>query len=124
MSLTNGEVLTGAIGMTEVSTEVLIASGVLTVSSGGLVIVGAESGTADDLVTVNISTGLLIAGYQVVLFLTATIGDTITIKHNTGNLLCSTGADMTLTENTAVMLVRFIGTTNAVVNNKWRVAFA
>lgn len=124
MSLTNGEVLTGAIGMTEVSTEVLIASGVLTVSAGGLVIVGAESGTADDLVTVNISTGLLIAGYQVVLFLTATIGDTITIKHNTGNLLCSTGADMTLTENTAVMLVRFIGTTNAVVNNKWRVAFA
>lgn len=124
MSLTNGEVLTGAIGMTEVSTEVLIASGVLTVSAGGLVIVGAESGTADDLATVNISTGLLIAGYQVVLFLTATIGDTITIKHNTGNLLCSTGADMTLTENTAVMLVRFIGTTNAVVNNKWRVAFA
>lgn len=124
MSLTNGEVLTGAIGMTEVSTEVLIASGVLTVSAGGLVVVGAESGTADDLPTVNMTTGLLIGGYQVVLFLTATIGDTITLKHNTGNLLCSTGADMTLTENTAVMLVRFIGTTNAVVNNKWRVAFA
>lgn len=124
MSLTNGEILTGAFGMTEVSTEVLIATGVLTVSAGGLVIVGAESGTADDLATVNMTTGLLIAGYQVVLFLTATIGDTITIKHNTGNILCSTGADMTLTENTAVMLVRFIGTTNAVVNNKWRVAFA
>lgn len=124
MSLTNGEVLTGALGMTEVSAEVLIASGVLTVSAGGLVIVGAESGTADDLATVNISTGLLIAGYQVVLFLTATIGDTITVKHNTGNIFCNTGADMSLTENTAIMLVRFIGTTTAVVNNKWRAAFA
>jgi len=120
MSLTNGEVLTGGFGMTEVSVETLIASGVLTVSAGGLVIVGAESGTADDLATINIGTGVLPAGYQLLLILTATIGDTITIKHNTGNILCNTGADITLTENKMVILQRFIGTANAVVNNKWK----
>lgn len=124
MPLTNGHIETGGYTQTEVSAEVLIASGVLTVSAGGLVIVGAQSGTADDLDTVNIGTGLIASGWQPILYLTATIADTITIKHNTGNLLCSTGADMTLTENTAVQLVRFIGTANAVVNAKWRVAFA
>lgn len=120
MSLTSGEMLTGGYAMTEVSTETLIASGVLTISAGGLCIVGAESGTTDDLDTVNLLTGIMASGYQLMLFLTATIGDTITIKHNTGNILCNTGADISLTENKGVMLIRFIGTTNSVVNNKWR----
>lgn len=120
MSLTNGNVETGGYALMEISAEILIASGVLTVSTGGLIIVGAESGTTDDLATINITTGLLIAGYQLTLYITATIGDTITIKHNTGNILCNTGADISLTENKMVILQRFIGTTNAVVNNKWR----
>lgn len=120
MSLTNGEVVTGGIGLTEVSTEVLIASGVLTVSTGGLIIVGAQSGTADDLDTINLATGIFPAGYQLELALTATIGDTITVKNGTGNIVTNTGADISLTENKMVILRRFIGTTNSVVNNKWK----
>lgn len=120
MSLTNGNVETGGYALEEISTEVLIVSGVLTVSSGGLIIVGAESGTTDDLTTINIATGLLNAGYQLTLYLTAAIGDTITIKHNTATILCNTGADISLTENKMAILQRFIGTTNSVVNSKWR----
>jgi len=112
---------TGAYFTGDVSTETLIAAGVLTLTADASVIVGAQSGTTDDLDTVTVSISTVPSGYQMVIFMTATIGDTITIKHNTGNLLCNTGADITLTENKAVMLVRFIGTTNSVVNNKWRV---
>jgi len=120
MALTSGEVVTGGIGLTEVSAEVLIAAGVLTVSAGGLVIVGAESGTTDDLTTINLLTGVFPAGYQLILYLTATIGDVITVKNGTGNIVTNTGADVSLTENKAVMLIRFIGTANSVVNAKWR----
>lgn len=120
MPLTNGNVDTGGLALTEVSTEVLIASGVLTVSAGGLTIVGAQSGTADDLDTVNIGTGLLAAGYQLIVYITATISDTITIKNGTGNIVTNTGADVTLTSAKVAMLVRFIGTTNAVVTNTWK----
>jgi len=111
---------TGVYAHLEVSTETLIASGVLTLTTSRPVIVGAQSGTADDLDTLTVTNTEITSGYQVIVFMTATIGDTITIKHNTGNILCNTGADITLTENKAVMLVRFISTTNSVVNNKWR----
>ena len=104
---------------TEVTAETLISGGVLTAAQE-MVIVGAQSGTADDLDTVNPATGITFSGYVQRLYLTATIGDTITVKHNTGNILCNSGSDMTLTENKGVMLVRFINTTNAVANNKWR----
>ena len=101
--------------------ETLIAAGVLTVTQD-LSVVGAESGTADDLPTVNLSTDFAAArvGYQPVLRLTATIGDTITIKHGTGNILCNSGADMTLTESKIITLVRFVSTTTAEVTNTWR----
>lgn len=112
-------VRTNAFLPSEVTTETLIASGVLTAEKE-MVIVGAQSGTTDDLDTVNVAAGLSYSGYVQILYLTATIGDTITIKHNTGSILCNSGADMTLTENKGVMLVRFINTTNAVANSKWR----
>lgn len=120
MSLTNGEVVTGGVGLTEVSTEVLLVSDALTVSAGGLVIVGAESGIADNLATINLGTGLFPAGYQLTLYITATIGDTITVKHNTGNIVTNTGADITLTSAKMAILQRFIGTTNSVVTNTWK----
>ena len=112
-------VRTNAFLPAEVTTESLIAAGVLAVSAE-MVIVGAQSGTTDDLDTVNVSDGIAFSGYVQRLYLTATIGDTITVKHNTGNILCNSGADMTLTENKGAMLVRFINTTNATVNSKWR----
>ncbi len=118
MPLANGNVETGRYAMTEETTETLLVSDTLTVTDGGLVVVGAESSTADNLATINV-TGLD-SGYQLQLTLTATIGDTITIKHNTGNIVTNTGADITLTENKMVILQRFIGTTNSVVNNKWK----
>lgn len=116
-----GNVNAESITYQEPSDETLIASGVLTAAQD-LIVVGAESGTADDLATVNLSTAFAAAcvGYQPVLRLTATIGDTITVKHNTGNILCNSGADMTLTENKVITLVRFVSTTTAKVSNKWR----
>jgi co-chaperonin GroES (HSP10) len=120
MPLTNGHIEVGGYTLTEVSAEVLLASDTLTVSAGGLVVVGAESGTADNLATINIGTGLIESGWQLTLYLTATIGDTITVKNGSGNIVTNTGADITLTENKMVILQRFIGATNAVVNNKWK----
>lgn len=110
---------TNAFMPAEATTETLIATGVLTAAQE-MVIVGAQSGTTDDLDTVNPAAGITVSGYVQILYLTATIGDTITIKHNTGNILCNSGSDMTLTENKGAMLVRFINTTNAVANSKWR----
>lgn len=112
-------VRTNAFMPTEVTAETLIATGVLSAEKE-MVIVGAQTGTADDLDTVNVAAGITFSGYVQRLYLTATIGDTITVKHNTGNVLCNSGADITLTENKGVMLVRFINTTNAVANSKWR----
>lgn len=115
-------VRTNAFMPSEVTTETLIATGVLTAEKE-MIVVGAQTGVTDDLDTVSIVAGLSYSGYVQILYLTATIGDTITVKHNTGNILCNSGVDITLTENKGVMLVRFINTTNAVANSKWR-AFA
>ena len=119
MSLPSGVAVAGLL-LVEASTETLLSSDTLTVNGGGLTIVGAESGTTDNLATLNIGTNFTLSGNQLIVFLTATIGDSITIKHNTGNIVCNTGADIVMTENMCVMLVRFISTTNAVVNSKWR----
>lgn len=113
----------GAVGFKEATTEILIASGVL-IPVQAITIVGAESGTSDDLDTVTLDSGFAIAtGYPPIIFLTATIGDTVTVKHNTGNILNDTGADLSLTENKCVILVRIIETTNSIANSKWRCAF-
>lgn len=104
---------------TEPADEVLIAAGVVTVTAG-LMVIGAESGTADDLDTLTPSADFA-AGYGRVVYLTATIGDTITLKHGTGNLVINTGADAALTEDKVAMLVRFVATTTSKVNAKWKV---
>lgn len=116
-----GNVNLEAVCHQEPSDETLIASDILTAAQS-LIVVGAESGTSDNLATVNLSTDFAAAcvGYQPLLYLTATIGDTITIKNGTGNIVCNTGADISLTENKVVMLVRFVSTTTAKVNNKWK----
>jgi putative cofactor-binding repeat protein len=69
--------------------EQLIVSGSITMLDN-YSLIGAETGTSDDLATIN---GLT-EGHDGVLL--ATVGDTITVKHNTGNILCSGGADVTL----------------------------
>jgi hypothetical protein len=102
------------------ATNATITSGVLTVTQAEHIVV-AESGASDDLDTINISTSLIMtSGYLEILILTAKIGQTIAIKHNTGNILCNSGADVSLTENKAAILVRFALTTTSDVNNKWR----
>lgn len=120
--MTVGNVNAESMCYQEPSDETLIASGVLTAAQD-LIVVGAESGTTDDLATVNLSTAFAAAsvGYQPVLRLTATIGDSITLKHNTGNLVINTGADATLTSDKVAILVRFVSTTTAKISNKWKV---
>lgn len=96
-----------------------VASGVVTIEQGFAVING-EGAANDDIVTITPGTKLTKTSYGQVIYITAKIGQTHLVKHNTGNILCNTGADISLTENKVVMLVKFVTTTTANVNNKWR----
>jgi hypothetical protein len=61
--------------------------------------IAAESGTADDLATINGgSDGDL-------LLIQADAGDTITVKHNTGNIMLKASVDFSLTAHQKLMLV-------------------
>ena len=85
-----------------------IASGVITPAQE-LVTVAAESGTADDLDTINTSgfTQLTDAGvtYLPSIVIQADAGDTITVKHNTGNIALFGGVDIAITGNQALRLL-------------------
>lgn len=76
---------------------------VLTIASGSVTTtqtvhtIAAQSGTADDLDTVVADNGKF-------LFIRADTGDTITVKHGTGNISIIGGNDIALTGNTALML--------------------
>jgi hypothetical protein len=59
--------------------------------------VAAFSGTADELVTISTNWDLS-TGFEGVLYLKADAGDTITIKHNTGNIYIPGGGDVNMTE--------------------------
>lgn len=82
-----------------------IASGVVSASQNYLT-VAAESGTADDLDTINKT-----AYEGQFMFLRADAGDTITLKHGTGNLKTFSGADIAFGDDDVVMLFYDDGTT-------------
>lgn len=102
----------------EISDETLLSTDTLTVNQA-LMVVGAQSGTTDDLSTITLAASFTFSGYQPVIFLKATTGDTITIKDGVGNIETNTGSDVTLTGEKMVMLTRVIATANAVATAKW-----
>ncbi len=102
----------------EVSGETLLASDTLTVTQS-IMVVGAQTGTTDDLATIALHADFTLAGYQPVIYLKATTGDTITIKDGTGNIECNSGSDVSLTGEKMVMLVRPVGTAITGVTAKW-----
>lgn len=92
--------------------EVLISAGVLSpTNTPALIVVGAESGTADDLDT------LTITDYQDndIVQLKASTGDTITVKHNKGNILLRNLTDLILDEDNPLWL-KFDGTNWVQIN--------
>jgi hypothetical protein len=86
----------------------------LTLSSGVVTalqeyhIIAAETGTTDDLDTINLGyTNLSVKGntYRPCLRLIADAGDTITLRHGTGNLLLPGDTDITLSDDAFVWLL-------------------
>jgi hypothetical protein len=78
--------------------------------------VAAESGTTDDLDTIsglaNGSGGAV--PNAVILFIFPDGGDTITVKHNTGNILTATAKDVVLADANQGLILRWDGA------SKWR----
>lgn len=93
------------------ASETLISAGALTISSDniGFVLIGAESGVADDLLTMTV-TGI---GNGDVIVLKATAGDTITIKADaspaTNEFNLSEDRDAILSGDTLMAFVRISG---------------
>ena len=83
-------------------TTLTIASGVVTMTQGSHII-AAESGTTDDLDTINAPSDLQ-SGYYPLLILIADSGDTITVKHGTGNITLNSAGDFSLTSSKALAL--------------------
>lgn len=81
------------------ATTLTINAGSVT-STRTLHTIAAETGTADDLVTINT------AENGDVLILRADSGDTITLKHNTGNILCAGATDLAVSGNTLAFLLK------------------
>lgn len=94
----------------EIADTYTVAAGVLTPQQS-LCVINGEGAANDDIVTITPGTKLIKTGYVTLLYLTAKIGQTHTIKHGTGNIKCNTGADISLTENKAVILIPFVVTT-------------
>lgn len=87
--------------MTMIGSETLIlSSDAITITQARSIIVAAQSGTSDDLKTINGTT----QGQMVIV--RADTGDTITIKHDGsgGNILLNGEADFVLTDEKALML--------------------
>lgn len=84
-----------------------IASGVVT-RTQEYHIVAAESGTTDDLATINLDTDVSYSvnsiNYRPTLRLIADAGDTITVKHGTGNIDLPDDTDVTLTDDAFIWL--------------------
>lgn len=83
-------------------TEITIAAGVAAVTQA-LHTVAAESGTADDLDTLNVSISGVTTPF--VIILRAAAGDTITVKHSTGNIELNGAADYALSGDKTLALL-------------------
>lgn len=114
----NGIAAAGGFFNKEVGAETLLSSDILTVTQS-VMVVGAQTGTADDLATITLHADFTLAGYQPVIYLKATTSDTITVKNGTGNIQTNTGSDISLTGEKMVMLVRPVGTAITGVTAKW-----
>jgi hypothetical protein len=72
-------------------------------------VIAAESGVADDLATINISADIPTASgstnFRTYILLRADSGDTITVKHGTGNISLGSGADYVLSGNKTLQLL-------------------
>lgn len=79
-----------------------IASGAITVTAGAH-IVAAESGTTDDLDTISLASSLSGVS-RMLLLLQADAGDTITVKHGTGNINFNSAADFALSGDKTLLL--------------------
>jgi hypothetical protein len=91
---------------------ITISSGVAAQPSNNFHLLLPESGTADDLDTITATT--IPDGFVLVLAQAAST-NAITFKHNTGNILCSGGADIVMSLNSEIMtLIYSTGLT------KWR----
>lgn len=79
------------------ATELTISSGAITVTQSNHKL-QPESGTTDDLTTINGMT----AGKILVLYVSDAGTDTITIKHGTGNISCLGATDVALSHGSAI----------------------
>lgn len=98
-------------GITKSSSYVIETADVYTLASGVatieqcFVILAAESSTSDDLDTITLGTRFGgIGTYRPCIIIQADTGDTITVKHNAGNIFLYGAADITLTGNQVLML--------------------
>lgn len=96
---TSSEENPGNIYLTDSFSET-IASGVITAAQTKIKIL-PQSGTADDLDTITITNGV-----DILVLNTETVGHTITVKHNTGNIWFEDGQDVVLdNQNKTLVLV-------------------
>lgn len=96
------EFLTGIVGV-KTPTTLTIAGGVATITQGAHFLT-SETSTTDDLDTISIDAGVTYSGYTLFVVLKATATHTITVKHNTGNILLNGAADFSLTASKALLL--------------------
>lgn len=94
-------VTTGVIDLNSGGVVPLI-SDVLTLEDYGYVLVAAETGTIDDLSTIDYIIGLGIS--RAIVVLQADTGDTITIKHDVDNISFNNGTDFVLSGNKVLLL--------------------
>jgi len=88
----------------DAATTLTIASGVVTIV-GGVHIIAAQVPTTDDLDTITLGTNFDSSKHQLI-FLIADTGDTITVKHNTDNIVLNGAADFSLTDVKMLALLR------------------
>lgn len=86
-----------------------IAGGIVVLEQS-LCIITTETGASDDLNTITPGDKLTKTGYQAMIFIKAATGKTIVIKDasvaGSGNIECSTGADISLTGERTLCLIR------------------
>ena len=85
------------------ATTLTIDTGVVTVTQLKHII-ASEAGVEDDLATVTVSTDIE-SGYEGILLLTADSGDTITLKHSTGNIELSGAVDVDVAAGQWLILI-------------------
>lgn len=102
--ISNPGIQRSATYLVETADTYTIAAGVATIQQC-FCILAAQSGTADDLDTVTLGSNFAgIGTYRPTITLQADTGDTITVKHNTGNIYLYGAADVTLTGNQILTL--------------------